>query len=74
MPVNNSDLNELLRKATRKPFPPKLLPKKPWYVRWGDAIADGFKISMAILIMFIVMYSLGVIMMENPLLFFMLIY
>ena len=61
MPVDNSDLNELLRKATK--------PYKPWYRRWFDALIFNliavFKIGMLLL----VWYSIGTFAMEHPALF-----
>lgn len=67
MPVDNSDLNELLIKAT-KPYKPK-----PWYVRWWEQFVYNLKIACKVAIAIFLIYCMGNFIMEHPVLFMMMV-
>ena len=63
MPINNSDLNSLLKKAIGAGKP------QPWYYRWWNKLIFNLKVCIKLIIMAFIFYSFGHFAYEHPILF-----
>ncbi len=63
MPINNSDLNSLLKKAIGAGKP------QPWYYRWWNKPIFNLKVCIKLIIMAFIFYSIGHFAYEHPILF-----
>ena len=70
MPIDNSDLNDLLRKAT-KPY--KKEPTPPLHVLWWRGFVRNLKFLGKITIGLLIAYSIGVFAYEHPVYFMMML-
>lgn len=64
MPIDNSDLNDLLKTAIAAGKPPT-----PWYRRWWGKLIYNLKICGRLIIFIFVCYCIGNFAYEHPVLF-----
>lgn len=70
MPIDNSDLNDLLRKATKLQ---KKEPTPPLCVLWWRGFVQNLKFLGKITIALLIVYSIGVFACEHPVYFMMML-
>ena len=67
MPINNSDLNSLLKKAIGAGKP------QPWYYRWWNKPIFNLKVCIKLIIMAFIFFSFGNFAYQHPILFMIMV-